>query len=200
MTSTGRLHEYRTFVVRAVKQPSTVGAVLPTSQHVAAAMAGIVPSSGTPTVVELGPGTGALSDAIRERLPENGRHVAVEIDPEMVRYLRSAKPWLEVVEGDASSLRGLLRPLGIERVDAVVSSIPWTLLAEENRRKVLDEIGKTLEPGGAFTAITYLTALWRRSSRDFAGALHATFDEVLPRSTVWRNVPPARVYVCRRPR
>lgn len=200
MSTQRRLDEYRTFVARAVRQPSTVGAVLPTSQHVAAAMAEVIPSSGTPTVVELGPGTGALSDAIRHRIPEGGRHIAVEIDPEMVRYLRSTKPWLDVIEGDATSLRALLASTGITRIDAVISSIPWTLLPAQSRQELLDEISRSLEPDGVFTAITYLTALWRRSSTDFDRSLRASFDEVLPRSAVWRNVPPARVYVCRRPR
>lgn len=33
----------------------------------------------------------------------------------------------------------------------------------------------------------------------FAGLLHDTFDEVLCSRTIWRNLPPAAVYVCRRP-
>ena len=45
-----------------------------------------------------------------------------------------------------------------------------------------------------------MTTLWRRNTIAFTELLRETFEEVLPRSTVWRNVPPARVYVCRRPR
>ena len=194
------LSEYKTFVQRAARRPSTVGAVLPTSNHVAEAIAEVLPASGTPTVLELGPGTGALSDAIHRRLPEGANHLAVEIDPEMVRYLRTTKPWLRIIEGDATDLGRLLSSVGTTRVDAVVSSIPWTLLSPEKQRELLDETARALTANGVFTAITYLTALWRKNTTAFIGELHQAFDEVLPRATVWRNVPPGRIYVCRQPK
>ncbi|GAA2809376.1 class I SAM-dependent methyltransferase [Saccharopolyspora taberi] len=200
MSTRTKLHEYATFVARAVRKPSTVGAVLPTSRHVAKAVSVVVPSAGNPVVLELGPGTGALSGAIRDRLPEGGRHLAVEIDPVMVGYLRRTKPWLEVIEGDAADLRKLLAEAGVTRVDAVISSIPWTLLPPRTQRQLLAEAGAALKPDGVFTSVTYLTTLWRAATREFIRNLDETFDEVLPRSTVWRNVPPTRVYVCRRPR
>nr|WP_228046592.1 methyltransferase domain-containing protein [Saccharopolyspora sp. HNM0983] len=193
------MREYRTFLTRAVRQPSTVGAVLPTSRHVAAAVAGVVPGSGSPVVLELGPGTGALSDEIRAKLPDGARHIAVEIDPKLVRYLRDTKPWLEVIEGDAAHLGKLLAAAGVHQVDAAISSIPWTLLPVAKQRELLGEVAALLSPAGVFTTVTYVTTLWRASTRAFIDVLHETFDEVLPRSTVWANVPPARVYACRRP-
>lgn len=199
MSKQSKLQEYRTFLTQAARQPSTIGAVLPTSNHVAAAVADVLPSTGAPTVLELGPGTGALSDAIRHRLPTEARHVAVEIDPEMVDYLKTTKPWLQVIHGDAKDLATLLEPTGITKVDAVISSIPWTLLDGEQQRELLRATGGVLTPQGVFTAITYVTTLWRASTINFNNALRESFEEVLPRSAVWRNVPPARIYVCRRP-
>lgn len=199
MSNRTKLQEYRTFVTRAFRQPATVGAVLPTSRHVASAMADVIPASGGSTVLELGPGTGALSEAIHQRLPEGAKHVAVEIDPELVSYLRSSKPWLHVIEGDATNLQGLLAASGLPKVDAIISSIPWTLLPQQKQIELLREAGSVLTPQGVFTAITYLTALWRPKTRVFTSALHTAFEEVLPRSTVWRNVPPARIFICRRP-
>ncbi len=199
MNNQAKLREYRTFVTRALQQPSTVGAVLPTSEHVAKAVARVVPASGAARVLELGPGTGALSNALHERLPAAADHFAVEIDPELVRYLRNAKPWLEVIEGDARHLTDLLAATGREQVDAVISSIPWTLLPAEQQRALLGEVSKALTPQGVFTTVTYLTTLWRANTIAFTRLLEETFEEVLPRSAVWRNVPPARVYACRRP-
>lgn len=192
--------EYLMFVGRAVQNPSKVGAVLPTSEHVARAVADVVPSNGPSTVLELGPGTGALSGPIRQRIAPGSRHLAVEIDPELVRYLNRTKPWLEVIEGDASDLRKLLADAGVDRVDAVISSIPWTLLPGDKQRELLHEAASVMTPGGVFTTVTYLTTLWRAQTKEFIGALDDTFDEVFPRSAVWRNVPPARVYACRRPK
>jgi phosphatidylethanolamine/phosphatidyl-N-methylethanolamine N-methyltransferase len=195
-----KLREYWTFVNRAARQPSRVGAVLPTSRYVARAVAAVVPSFGAPTVLELGPGTGALSGPIQRRLPEAARHLAVEIDPKMVDYLHRTKPWLEVIEGDVTHLRKLLDEIGVDQVDAVISSIPWTLLPPDKQRELLQQAASVMAPNGVFTTVTYLTTLWRPTTRAFVESLHDTFDEVLPRTAIWRNVPPARIYACRRPR
>lgn len=56
------------------------------------------------TVVEIGPGQGALTDRLAERA---GRVVAIEIDRDLVRLLReryAGNPLVEVVEGDALEL------------------------------------------------------------------------------------------------
>ncbi|SFT64508.1 Phospholipid N-methyltransferase [Actinopolyspora lacussalsi subsp. righensis] len=197
--SSSLLSEYRTFVNRAVREPSTVGAVLPSSPVLAREMAAVVPSVERPVVVELGPGTGALSGAIAERVPEGGRHVAVEVDPGMCEHLRTEAPWLEVLQGDAMRLGELLAEHGIESADAVVSGLPWSLFAAESQRRILREIGSVLAPGGGFTTIAYAHALGMSGARRFRDRLGAAFDEVITSRTVWRNVPPARVYVCRRP-
>ena len=193
------LADYRSFVLRAAREPGTVGAVAPSSRYLAREMASVVPSTGTPVVVELGPGTGALSPAVADRLPSGGRHLAVELDPGMISHLRTNLPWLEVVEGNAAALSTLLRERGIERVDAVVSGLPWSIFPVDLQNSILREVGVALAPGGAFTTFAYVHALGMAGARAFRSRLDTAFDEVVTTRTVWRNVPPARTYVCRRP-
>ncbi|WP_188988015.1 class I SAM-dependent methyltransferase [Saccharopolyspora thermophila] len=183
-----------------MRRPKLVGAVAPSSPHLAREMAAVVPTSGSPVVVELGPGTGALSGAIRERLPEGGRQLAIELDGGMVDYLRAELPWLEVVQGDAARLGDLLAEAGVGRVDAVVSGLPWSIFPARLQQDILQQVGSVLAPGGAFTTFAYVHALGMTGARLFRRRLDLTFDEVLTSRTVWRNVPPARSYVCRRPR
>ncbi|MGW1678385.1 class I SAM-dependent methyltransferase [Saccharopolyspora sp. NPDC002376] len=182
-----------------MRKPNLVGAVAPSSPSLAREMASVVPTSGTPVVVELGPGTGALSGAIAERLPESGRQVAIELDGGMVEYLRTELPWLEVVQGDAARLGDLLAGIGIDKVDAVVSGLPWSIFPAELQHNILHQVGSVLAPGGAFTTFAYVHALGMSGARQFRRRLDLAFDEVLTTHTVWRNVPPARIYVCRRP-
>ncbi|MEU6129813.1 methyltransferase domain-containing protein [Saccharopolyspora sp. NPDC047091] len=194
--------DYRKFAARAARKPGLVGAVAPSSPYLAREMASIVPraaSEGGPVVVELGPGTGALSRAVRDRLPEGGRHLAIELDSGMVEHLRADLPWLEVVQGDAAKLRTLLADNGVDRVDAVISGLPWSIFPGELQRDILGEVGKVLTPGGAFTTFAYVHALGMAGARAFRNRLDLAFDEVLTSRTVWRNVPPARIYTCRRP-
>lgn len=190
--------EYRTFFSTALRHPAMLGAATPTSHAVAATVAQVVPTTGTPTVVELGPGTGSLSGAIRDRLPRGSRHIGIELNEDLVAHLRGHKPWLEVMQGDARDLAVLLDKLDIPEVDAVVSSIPWSLLPDDVQADILEQAVSRLAPHGAFTALTYLTALHRAGGKRFRQRLTARFDEVLTHTT-WQNVPPILHYLCRRP-
>lgn len=186
---------YQKFLTVAVRRPGVVGAVAPSSAGLSELLAAVTPRVGSPVVVELGPGTGSVSAAIQRRLPVGGRHVAVEIDPAMVRYLRQRHPLLEVVQGDAADLADL----GV-RADAVVSGLPWSLFRPERQVGILSAVAAVLKPDGAFTTFAYRHAGAMAGARGFQRLLGATFDEVITSQTVWRNVPPARIYACRRAR
>jgi phospholipid N-methyltransferase len=190
---------YATFLRRAMREPAMIGAPAPTGAALAAEIAAVVPSSPAVTVVELGPGTGPICPAVRARLAPGSRYVAVELDAELVTHLRRTLPWLEVLHGDAADLPALLAGAGVGPVHAVVSSLPWTLFPAGKQRRMLAGIAATLAPGGVFTTISTLTAL-PALVRDLRESLDATFEDVVATRPVWRNVPPSRLFVCRRPR
>ena len=107
----------RAFLAAFLRRPGTMGAVVPSSARLSAVLTSIVPTIGTPVVVELGPGTGAVSAVIDERLPRGARHLAVELDGDMVEFLGRTRPGLEVVHGDARDLGKLLAERGVLHVD-----------------------------------------------------------------------------------
>lgn len=200
-----RWGEARTFLLRAAQHPSAVGAVAPSSVGLARMMASIVPTEpapgrSAPVVVELGPGTGALSAEITPRLPDEGRHIAIESDEGMVEHLTSRASRMEVVHGDAAQVRELLEGIGVTSVDAVICGLPWAIFPDATQRDIVNSIAEVLAPGAAFATFAYAHALRMSRARAFRGRIEAAFDEVVMTRTVWRNLPPARVYVCRRPR
>lgn len=190
----------RAFLAAALRRPTTMGAVAPSSPRLGAVLASVVPSTGQPVVVELGPGTGAVSAVIAEKLPPGSRHLAVELDPFMVEFLRRTRPDLEVVPGNAADLGKLLADRGIIAVDAIVCGLPWALFDDATQTSLLTEISRAIGDTGAFTTFAYLHGMTLTAARRFRRTLRFTFDEVLVTATVWRNLPPAFVYVCRRPR
>lgn len=200
MSSVSPAAARRTFLRAFLRRPLTMGAVTPSSERLGAVLASVVPVSGTPTVVELGPGTGAVSAVIARRLPPGSRHLAVELDPAMVAHLRRAHPDLEVVPGDVRRLGALLAERGVTRADAVVCGLPWALFDDATQTELLAEISAAIGDGGAFTTFAYLHGMALPAAQRFRATLRAAFDEVQVTATVWRNVPPAFVYVCRRPR
>ena len=140
-----------------------------------------------------------MSAVISRRLPAAARHLAVELDPVMADYLSRTRPDLEVVPGDAAHLVPLLAERGIDRVDAVVCGLPWALFGESTQAAILGQVSQVIGTTGAFTTFGYLQSMTLAAARRFRERLRSTFEEVVVSATVWRNVPPAFVYVCRRP-
>ena len=166
----------------------------------AAVLASIVPTGGEPVVVELGPGTGAVSSAITARLSPGARHLAVELDPEMAAFLRRHQAGVEVITGDARELGELLAEREIHRATAVISGLPWSLFDSERQQHILQQVAQAIGVNGVFTTFAYAHAKPLRSARAFRRALERTFDEVQVSRMVWQNTPPAFSYICRRPR
>lgn len=194
------MRDLRAFLSSAVRSPSVIGAVAPSGPALSDLLASVAPAGGEPIVVELGPGTGVVSAALRRRLPAGARHVAIEIDSGMVDHLRRSRPWLEVVEGNALHLQKLLADLGVDRVDAAVSGLPWTLFSREAQVGIIEQITRVLAPGAVFTTFAYSHVRRLPTQRRFRAVLDETFDEVRVTPTVWRNLPPALAYQCRYPR
>ncbi len=188
------------FLAAVVRSPATVGAVAPSSPHLAARLAAVVPRIGEPVVVELGPGTGSVTTAIEYRLGGRGRHVAVEIDPVLADYLRAEHTSVEVLIGDALDMERLFAEYRVPAVDAVISGLPWSLIDPDAQRAIVEATVRLLAPSGCFTTFAYLPALPTIRARRFRALLSEVFDEVLTTRTVWWNLPPAVTYVCRRPR
>jgi len=193
-------HDFRVFLGALVRRPGAVGAIAPSGTALATLLASVVPTTDAPVVVELGPGTGAISKAIHRRLPTDARHLAVELDSTLVKHLSERYPHLEVIHGNAADLGKLLSARGIDRVDAVISGLPWALFDGGLQRDILEQIGVVLAEGAAFTTFAYVHALPLGNARRFARLLRASFDEVIVSRVVWANLPPAICYVCRRPR
>ncbi|GAA1861027.1 class I SAM-dependent methyltransferase [Asanoa iriomotensis] len=187
------------FLDAAARQPRSVGAIAPSGPALCRRLAQIVPRTHVSTVVELGAGTGSVSDAIGRRLLPGSRHLAVEIDERLADRLRARRPDLDVVVADAADLRAILRERGVHRVDAVVSGLPWSLFPAAVQQRILTAVADVLAPGAGFATFAYLHALPLAGARGLRRLLDDTFDEVVASASVWRNLPPALTYTCRRP-
>lgn len=193
-------HEKALFLGQFLRSPAVIGAIAPSSPSLAAAITVGLPERGDPVVVELGPGTGAFSQAIQRRLAGRGRHLAVEVNPMMARELAARCSGVEVIEGDAAELADLLAARGVAAADVVISGLPWAVFAADHQQAVLDGVRAVLRPDGAFATFTYTHARLLPPAQAFRRRLAAGFEEVVAGRTVWRNLPPALVLYARRPR
>lgn len=161
--------------------PRVVGAVCPSGASLARRMAALVPP-GDGLVVELGAGTGAVTQALRCGLtPE--RLLVLERLPAFCRVLRSRFPDLTVIQGDAARLCDYL-PHG-RPVTAIVSSLPLLSLPAVTREAVVAQMRAATAGEGRIIQFTY--SLWGASALARAGC------RCEKRSFVLCNLPPARV-------
>ncbi len=177
------------FLARWLKAPHRVGALTPASRHLARAMAEqIAPERGL--VIELGGGTGSVTQALLEAGLPPERLVVIERDPAFYALLKKRFPLSKILRGDASRLGALLAPLGINCAAAVVSSLPLLSMPKPLRQRIVEESFALLAEHGTFIQYTYgaFSPLRRRKS--------GLKGEIAER--VWRNFPPASVWCFRR--
>jgi phospholipid N-methyltransferase len=186
------------FLQEFLRDPWQIGAVAPSSRHLAEAMVEPIPRTGA-VVVELGPGTGAFTRHIAARLAGRGRQVAVELNPALAERLQRRHPDLEVVRADARHLPELLAERGITEVDVIVSGLPWAGFAPATQQALLAAVAGVLSADGVFVTFGYGASRWTPSARRFRRLLRGEFDEVVIGRTVRLNIPPAFVYYARRP-
>ncbi|HZS20306.1 MAG TPA: methyltransferase domain-containing protein [Pseudonocardiaceae bacterium] len=191
------------FFAAALRSPREVGTLLPSGPELARRLAAVIPRPGhsgrPPVVVEVGAGAGAVTAAIVQHVDEGAVVIAVEKDPELAEQLRARRLGVHVVTADAIKLPTILADHGVDFADAIVSVLPWALFGAQLQRQMLATFADALQPDGVFTAAAYSLGYWTPAARRFRRELERLFGEVLPTRTMWRHLPPAMTYVCRRP-
>ncbi len=184
-----------------VRDPTGIAAVMPSSAAMARVLSVSIPESGEPVVVELGAGTGACTGVIQHRLGGRGRHIAIEVNPTLAELLAKRYPNVEVVCGEVEDLPKFLADRGTPSADVIISTLPWAPFAPSAvQRPLLTVLAESLASAGAYTQAAYTWTRWAPPARRLLRQLRANFEEVVISKTIWRNVPPARVYIARRPR
>ncbi|MBC8167298.1 MAG: methyltransferase domain-containing protein, partial [Bryobacteraceae bacterium] len=158
-----------------VRYPFIVGAVAPSSRHLARAMADALDLAEARTVVELGPGTGALTEAVLSRLGPRTRYLAVERNPAFVGAWRERFPGRTIVEGSAADLGAICASYSFESVDCIVSGLPWPSFSDWLQVRALEEIVSVLRPGGQLTTFGYHVGTCMPSGRRFVRMLPERF-------------------------
>ena len=187
-----------TFLKNFIKRPMHTGAVWPSSPYLSLEMTRHVGLERSSAVVELGPGTGAVTTHIVNALPRSAKFFAVELNCELCDCLRQKHPSVKIYNEDAADLGRLLKMESIESVDLVVSSLPWTVFPSKLQDRLLDVVTSSLRRGGYFVTFAYVQGTVLPSGVRFKSQLKQRFTRVGRSHTEWRNIPPAFVYRCKK--
>ena len=185
-----RLDDEVRFLRSWIEKPLHMGAVMPSSKLLARTMAQYVDVESKGPVIELGPGTGAITNALLEHGVDQKRLVLVEYNPGFCALLRDRYPQAKVVQGDAYALRDSLGEVLDAPASAVVSGLPLVTKPMLTRLKLIRDAFVALAPGAPFVQFTYSVA------PPIPKSLPGVSTEASER--IWMNLPPARVWVYRK--
>src|ERR1700744_1905201 len=141
-----RLDDEVRFLRSWIEKPLHMGAVMPSGRVLARTMAQYVDRDSSGPVVELGPGTGAITNALIERGVDQKRLVLVEYNPGFCALLRDRYPQATVIQGDAYRLRDSLGKDLAAPPSAVVSGLPLVTKPMQIRLRLIRDAFLALAP------------------------------------------------------
>jgi phosphatidylethanolamine/phosphatidyl-N-methylethanolamine N-methyltransferase len=177
------------FLRNAIVSPRKVGAIAPSSSSLARAIAAQIDLKRPGPILELGAGSGPVTRAIIERGVDPARLVLVEFDPDFARLLARDFPRANVIRDDAFDLDRVLSGKNLQPFAAVISSLPLLNYPRPKGTALIAAALRRAEPGAPFIQFSY--GLHRPAAPPPGmNAAIAAF--------VWKNLPPARVWVYRK--
>jgi phosphatidylethanolamine/phosphatidyl-N-methylethanolamine N-methyltransferase len=176
------------FLRALVTRPKNMGAVLPSSPALAKAIAAQVhPHTGP--VLEIGAGTGVVSEALLKRGVSADKLTLLEYDPELCRHLEKRFPHTHVICGDAFDLNHSLGPRYAAPFAAIVSGLPLLNHPPARRRAFMEGVASRLMPGAPLIQFSY---------GPMPPAPPLPGHSVTRAAMVLANIPPAKVWVYRK--
>lgn len=173
--------------------PRTVGSIAPSSRWLVASMLDEANIANAQVIVEFGPGTGVFTDEIIRRMRPDARLLVFEVHEPFFNQLQSRirDPRVQIIGDSAAELHRYLQELNLAHPDCIVSGLPFTSLPRPVSHAILQATRSALGPGGVFVTYQY-TPVLRNLLRSYFPNTHIT-------RYVLRNLPPALIFVCRKP-
>lgn len=187
-----RWHDEARFIKTWLENPRGTGAISPSSRALSRAIAREVDPALPGPVIELGPGTGPVTDALIRRGIAPERLILVEYEAAFCRLLARRYPACRIIQGDAYSLDRTLRPFLQMPAAAIVSGLPLLNRPEYQRLALLADAFALMCPGAPFVQFTYgmISPVPRHGPAEVTFKAHGS-------APVWMNMPPARVWTYR---
>ena len=168
---------------------TSIASFAPSSRFLARTICKGIDYDAAKCIVELGAGTGPITNELVQKVRPGTRLVVVERDPDFCKRLHSRFPGADIVEGDAAHMDKLLADRGITQVDHVVSGLPLPSFPDQLRNDILASVARSLAPNGTFRQLTNMPYVYWKLYRGYFSDVRFNFVPL--------NLPPAGVYVCR---
>ena len=175
-------------VRKFAKHGRSIASFAPSSRFLARQIVKGIDFAKADCIVELGAGTGPITQELVKRARPETKLIIVELDPDFCKRLRAKFPKVDIVEGDAAKMPELLAERNITQVDHVLSGLPLPSFPDALRSAIIASSVAVLKPEGSFRQLSVMPYVYRRLYRRY-------FSSVKFR-LVPLNLPPAGVYIC----
>jgi phospholipid N-methyltransferase len=205
-----RLSDYQTFLTEFLRNYETTGSVIPSGRALGRALCRYVGDASVPQkILEAGPGTGAVTGCIIDRMRHDDQLWMVELNPMFAAHLRNSftdKPAFRNAADRCHLVEGSVQQLGREgQFDLVISGLPLNNFSTADVQDILQAYAKLLKPGGVLSFFQYILIRPAKMfvsvgpERDRLKGVGDAIEGVLgerefAREWVWVNVPPAWVH------
>ena len=178
------------FLLQYIIKPRTVGAIMPSSKHLAQKMIATINFSDANYIVEYGPGTGVFTDEIINRRSNNTVILLIEYNYEFfISLMKKYKDEhnLYVIYGSAENVDKYLVDYNIPYVDYIVSGLPFASLPKNMSAAILRKTKNVLKKDGKFITFQY-TLFMKQYINKYFGIININRE--------YMNIPPAYILNC----
>ena len=155
-----QLRDYRAFLTQFLLNYQTTGSVMPSGRALGAALCRHVGTGAPQRMLEAGPGTGAVTRCLIERMRPQDELWLVELNPAFAAHLRTAfeeRPPFRAVADRCHLLEGSVQGLGQHgEFDVVVSGLPLNNFSPADVGDILNTYAKLLKPAGILSFFQYI--------------------------------------------
>ena len=186
MQPTDLMKEGELFFRQWLRSPKSMGSVLPSSRVLAKAIAAEIAWQPGQYVVELGGGTGAITQGLIDHGIPRDRIVVIELDGSLYSYLKERLTGCTVIQGDATRLDEILARHKVGEIGTVLSGLPMVGMPEAFQRAIVEQSFKVMKPGSFMLQYSY-------SPIAPVPAAKLGITAKIARYVLW-NFPPAAVW------
>ncbi len=172
-----------------LKYPKEIGSVMPSSKFLINKLLNNINFKNAKCIVEYGPGTGCITTEILKRARKNCKVLCFELNKNLYNYLKSniKDNRLTIINDSAENIQKYVKKLNIEKVDYVISGIPFSILPKRKKSVIIKETKNILKDDGKFVIYQFVNSV-KKNLADYFSSISTRF--------VPFNIPPIFVYVC----
>ena len=179
----------KAFIKEFWKDKKMIGSIIPSSKFLAAKMLNHIPLKNTKLIIELGPGTGIFTEKIIEKIGASTHLIVLELNTDFCKELKAKinLPNVHIKEASADKIGEIMKQIGFEKADIIISSLPLANFSEELRNSILEIVHESLNEKGSFIQFQYSLNAFKNLKKLFT---------VVKLNFTALNFPPAIVYTC----